>query len=96
MAADGLKHHIRRDFSVGGVKATDQSCVDGKLILEALLQHGIDYVQLLMGQNLESTEHITAAWIHDVSLLAGQKHGRHFVTLYEPESVARDIKVMDF
>jgi hypothetical protein len=70
--------------------ATDQICSDGKLIIDARLRHGMDYVELPMGQDLESKEHTRAAWIQEVSLLARWKHNRHFVKLYELERVADD------
>jgi hypothetical protein len=73
IAAHGLKEHIRRDFSVGGAKAINQSNSDNKLVVPRLLEYGMDYVALLTGQKLEEREKVMALWIQD--LVIGDMEG---------------------
>jgi hypothetical protein len=89
-AATGLKSHSRRDFSVGGVKACCQTDDTRKLSIYGLLEHGMNFFDLLDGNSLEDRSLVIRLWTEDLIVLSEWKRTGHAMRPYNPGPVASD------
>jgi hypothetical protein len=88
LAVHNLKDHMRRDFSVGGVKVFNQGENDDKLELEHLLQNGLNIFAPTRPVSKVQGDLEMKNWIHDLALLRDWKNDKHSAPLYEPGCVA--------
>jgi hypothetical protein len=90
LTINGLKKPSVRDFSVGGVKIRGQQVDDNKLRIDDLLEHGMDFVNLLDGGHFEDDSLIVRLWVEDLMALSEWRRKRHAQPLYKPGPVASD------
>jgi hypothetical protein len=90
MTINGLKKPSVRDFSVGGVKIGDQQVDDDKLRIDDLLEHGMDFVNLLDGGRFEDDSLMVSLWVEDLMTLSEWKRERYAQPICKPGPVASD------
>lgn len=88
LAAHGLREHIRRDFSLAGAKANYQSDDKGKRDVEGLLCHGMDFVDLFLGHNLNNVKPVLDLWLQDLTVLAEWNNWKNRIRIVCPGPVA--------
>jgi hypothetical protein len=72
----GLEHHVRRDFSVSGVKACDQNGHSCRCDIPDFRRHSFAFLETPENRDLNESEEILQQFISDMLLLLEWKNSR--------------------